>query len=91
MDFAVCAQLLALVTLSPFCALTHKMLPAVFQQLETDYCISPPNKNIHPTDLVEVPVIRMFGCTEQGEYEVLLKIQSIGSSCCGKGCLSLLS
>ena len=49
-------------------SLTPLVLAAVFQQLETDYYISPPNKNIYPTELLEVPVIRMFGVTEQGEY-----------------------
>ena len=39
---------------------------AVFQQLEVDYIIGRPNKDVHVTDLTEVPIIRMYGVTESG-------------------------
>lgn len=39
---------------------------AVFQQLEVDYIIGRPNKDVHVTDLAEVPIIRMYGVTESG-------------------------
>ena len=39
---------------------------AVFQQLEVDYYIGAPNQQVFRTDLHEVPIIRMYGVTEQG-------------------------
>lgn len=39
---------------------------AVFQQMEVDYIIGRPNKDVHLTDLAEVPIIRMYGVTESG-------------------------
>ena len=42
------------------------MWTAVFQQLEVDYIIGHPNKDVHVTDLTEVPIIRMYGVTESG-------------------------
>lgn len=39
---------------------------AVFQQMEVDYIIGHPNKDVHLTDLAEVPIIRMYGVTESG-------------------------
>ena len=36
---------------------------AVFQQLDVDYVIGHPNKDVHTTDLAEVPIIRMYGVT----------------------------
>lgn len=39
---------------------------AVFQQLEVDYIIGRPNKDVHVTDLADVPIIRMYGVTESG-------------------------
>jgi len=39
----------------------------VFQQLEVDYVIGHPNKDVHVTDLAEVPIIRMYGVTEAGK------------------------
>ena len=38
----------------------------VFQQLEVDYVIGHPNKDVQSTDLAEVPIIRMYGVTESG-------------------------
>jgi DNA polymerase delta subunit 1 len=38
----------------------------IFQQLEVDYNVAQPNTAFYPTDLKEVPIIRMFGVTEQG-------------------------
>lgn len=42
---------------------------AVFQQLEVDYIIGHPNKDVHVTDLTEVPIIRMYGVTESGTQD----------------------
>ena len=39
---------------------------AVFQQIEVDYIIGRPNKDVHVTDLTDVPIIRMYGVTESG-------------------------
>ena len=39
---------------------------AVFQQMEVDYIIGRPNKDVHVTDLTDVPIIRMYGVTESG-------------------------
>ena len=39
---------------------------AVFQQLEVDYYIGAPDQQTFRTDLLEVPIIRMYGVTEQG-------------------------
>ena len=39
---------------------------AVFQQMEVDYVIGHPNREVHRTDLTEVPIIRMYGVTETG-------------------------
>ena len=44
------------------------VLLAVFQQMEVDYIIGHPNKDVHSTDLAEVPIIRMYGVTESGTY-----------------------
>lgn len=38
----------------------------VFQQLEVDYVVAAPHQTFYPTDLKEVPVIRMYGVTEKG-------------------------
>jgi DNA polymerase delta subunit 1 len=38
----------------------------VFQQLEVDYAMAKPHPVYYPTDLREVPVLRMFGVTEGG-------------------------
>nr|BAE48221.1 DNA polymerase delta subunit [Chlorella sorokiniana] len=38
----------------------------VFQQLEVDYAMQGPHPVYHPTDLKEVPVVRMYGVTEGG-------------------------
>ncbi|DBB04055.1 TPA: DNA polymerase delta catalytic subunit [Trebouxia sp. C0004] len=38
----------------------------VFQQMEVDYIIGHPNKDVHLTDLAEVPIIRIYGVTESG-------------------------
>ncbi len=38
----------------------------VFQQLEVDFTSGPPNTTYYPTDLAEVPVLRMFGVNELG-------------------------
>ena len=40
--------------------------PAVFQQLEVDYAMGAPHHSYYPTDLKEVPVLRMYGVTESG-------------------------
>ena len=45
---------------------------AVFQQMEVDYIIGHPNKDVHLTDLAEVPIIRMYGVTESGVMSFLL-------------------
>ncbi|KAK9916868.1 hypothetical protein WJX75_008145 [Coccomyxa subellipsoidea] len=37
-----------------------------FQQLDVDYFIGPPNQQLYRTDLSEVPILRMYGVTEQG-------------------------
>ena len=39
---------------------------AVFQQLEVDYALAAPHPTYYPTDLKEVPVLRMYGVTEAG-------------------------
>ena len=36
--------------------------------MEVDYIIGHPNKDVHSTDLAEVPIIRMYGVTESGTY-----------------------
>ena len=41
-------------------------LQAVFQQLEVDYAFSAPHPQYYPTDLKDVPVVRLFGVTERG-------------------------
>ncbi|PRW18348.1 DNA polymerase delta catalytic subunit [Chlorella sorokiniana] len=38
----------------------------VFQQLEVDYTLAAPHATYYPTDLREVPVVRMYGVTEGG-------------------------
>ena len=38
----------------------------MFQQLEVDYALGAPHATYYPTDLREVPVLRMFGVTERG-------------------------
>ncbi|KAL4435029.1 hypothetical protein ABPG77_003854 [Micractinium sp. CCAP 211/92] len=38
----------------------------VFQQLEVDYAMQAPHPAFYPTDLKEVPVVRMYGVTEGG-------------------------
>ncbi|KAK9824535.1 hypothetical protein WJX72_011160 [[Myrmecia] bisecta] len=40
--------------------------PLVFQQLEVDYFVGAPNRSVHRTDLLEVPIIRMYGVTAAG-------------------------
>lgn len=40
----------------------------VFQQLEVDYTSSPPNQQYYTSDLLEVPILRMFGVNELGEH-----------------------
>jgi hypothetical protein len=42
-------------------------LHAAFQQLDVDYFIGPPNQQLYRTDLSEVPILRMYGVTEQGK------------------------
>lgn len=37
-----------------------------FQQLETDYFIGRPDLELVATELAEVPILRMYGVTEQG-------------------------
>lgn len=44
---------------------------AVFQQLEVDYIIGRPNKDVHVTDLTDVPIIRMYGVTESGTRNIV--------------------
>ena len=44
---------------------------AAFQQMEVDYYIGPPNQSIFRTDLQEVPILRMYGVTEQGALAIL--------------------
>ena len=39
----------------------------VFQQLEVDYSSGPPSQQYYPSDLQEVPILRMFGVNELGE------------------------
>ena len=39
---------------------------AVFQQLEVDYTFGKPHPVYYPSDLREVPIVRMFGVTEAG-------------------------
>lgn len=34
--------------------------------MEVDYIIGYPNRDVHKTDLTEVPIIRMYGVTESG-------------------------
>ena len=34
--------------------------------MEVDYVIGHPNRDVHTTDLAEVPIIRMYGVTEAG-------------------------
>lgn len=45
---------------------TRHAAVAVFQQLEMDYTSGPPNRAYYPTALQEVPIVRMFGNTEEG-------------------------
>lgn len=35
--------------------------------MEVDYVIGRPNREVHKTDLTEVPIIRMYGVTESGK------------------------
>lgn len=35
--------------------------------MEVDYVIGHPNRDVHKTDLTEVPIIRMYGVTESGK------------------------
>ena len=46
----------------------HSCVPAcaAFQQLEVDYYIGTPNQQVFRTDLLETPIIRMYGVTEHG-------------------------
>ena len=39
---------------------------AVFQQLDVDYYVGAPDKQLYHTDLLEAPILRIFGVTEQG-------------------------
>ena len=39
---------------------------AAFQQMEVDYYIGAPDQSMFRTDLQEVPILRMYGVTEQG-------------------------
>ena len=39
----------------------------VFQQLEVDYFSGAPNQKHYPSDLQEVPILRMFGVNELGK------------------------
>ena len=43
------------------------ILPAVFQQLEVDYCITKPRKDVLHTDALQVPVVRLYGVNDAGE------------------------
>ena len=47
---------------------------AAFQQLEVDYYIGTPNQSVHPTDLLETPIVRMYGVTENGETQDVLSL-----------------
>ena len=47
---------------------------AAFQQLEVDYYIGTPNQSVHPTDLQETPIVRMYGVTENGEAQDKLSL-----------------
>ena len=38
----------------------------VFQQLELDYTLGVPHPRMGQTDLLEVPIVRMFGVTDAG-------------------------
>lgn len=55
---------LALTPSNPSCCSFES---TVFQQLELDYVSGPPNKRFYNTTLKEVPIIRAFGVTDQGE------------------------
>lgn len=50
------------------CSLQRLCVPAsaAFQQLEVDYYIGAPNQQVFRTDLLETPIIRMYGVTEHG-------------------------
>ena len=39
---------------------------AAFQQMEVDYYVGAPDQSMFRTDLQEVPILRMYGVTEQG-------------------------
>ena len=39
----------------------------VFQQLEVDFSSGPANQQYYPSDLQEVPILRMFGVNELGK------------------------
>ena len=47
--------------------------------MEVDYIIGHPNKDVHLTDLAEVPIIRMYGVTESGVCHFCW-------SCADRGC-----
>ena len=46
----------------------HEELRAAFQQLEVDYFLGNPNRVVHRTDLLETPIVRMYGVTKEGPY-----------------------
>ena len=41
--------------------------PAVFQQLEVDYTVGRPRRDVWPTQAQQVPVVRMYGVNDAGE------------------------
>ena len=49
-----------------------------------DYYIGTPNQSVHPTDLHETPIVRMYGVTENGEvpkmYSLCVRHQGMPST-----------
>lgn len=48
--------------------------------MEVDYVIGHPNREVHKTDLTDVPIIRMYGVTESGQQACQLAL--IWYQCC---------
>ena len=53
--------------------------------MDVDYIIGHPNKDVHATDLAEVPIIRMYGVTEAGVPALFAFMAHVSSS---EGCIS---
>jgi hypothetical protein len=47
------------------------LLFIVFQQLEVDYCITKPRQDVHQTQALQVPVVRLYGVNDAGKVGLL--------------------